>query len=713
MHERERRPVLLCTLGGTWLVVPELLGYLDPERVPVYPAAWWAGRARPSVGPAEEVWAVTTLGQRALQGVAALRRYWALLGPGAPRLRVFAPAGVDDVVAGPPEDDPLAELTYRLALAARERGGPVLYSLAGGRKTMSSLLQKAAGVFGAARVFHVASTAEADTLTRGLTPEDLARSGFDARTAAGLVPVDLGAEEPFEGLDWALDGMTPIRSEAYPVRARETEAGVWEVEGLDGSLYREVERRRREAQRVAGNYFLHLLGQDARENFRSLYRLPASRIDALRRDRLGLDPARRDEEVAWLRRLPKADLHCHLGGAAGPGDLARLARAAAADAGEAFAEARAAVGGLMAWFACTAPGPGRVEEARRRIAEAREASGLPVHAVTAAIVLGLADLPGWLDTLTDPWGTGAGGPQERLREYFAAGDLQGSSLLQGPRAIAAACELLVERAAADRVRYLEVRCSPGNLTRGGLDPAGALEAIRRGFRTACGRVPSAPRVELLVIGTRHKEPERFAEHVRLAANDEGAASPRVIGFDVAGEESTRSPAELREQCLPLFRRCRKITIHAGETEPVERVWEAVYHLNADRIGHGLKLLDHPDLLAHFRDRGTALEMCPSSNDQIVGFAGPRRPRGPVYPLGEYLARGVRVCVCTDNPGLSRTTWSEELWAAAAMTPGGLTRWDALALVRTAFQASFLPLPDRGELLRQVDAEVYRTLTEAP
>ncbi len=707
-----RDGLLLYTLGTTWLVVPELLGYLDPERFRVYPASWWRERAPAGVGPPAEVWAATTLGDLALAGVNALRRYWELLGPGAPTLRVFAPEGVTDV-AGAPEDDPMAELIYRLGLAARATGGTTLYSLAGGRKTMSSLLQKAAGVFGAERVFHVASTQAADAATRGLTPEVLARRGFDTATAAGIVPVDLGREAAFEGLDWRFDGTEPVRAERFPIRVSERRAGVEVVEGLDGSLYREVERRRREAHRIAGNYFVHLLGREVRENFRSLYRLPASRIQALRDDRLGVDPRRRAEELAWLRQIPKADLHCHLGGVARPDDLPRLARAAAADAGEAFPEAEAAAADLMAWFRGTPPAAERGAEARQRIREARVGAGLPPQAFTAAVILGLSAVPAWLDLLTDPWADRGGSAEDRLRAYFAAGDLQGSSLLQGPRAIAEACRLLVERAAADRVRYLEVRCSPANLTRGGLTAAEALEAVRTGFRAACDRVPGAPWVELLIIGTRHKAPERFAEHVALAAVDDDGPSPRVLGFDVAGKESTRSPMELRGRFEPLFRRCRKITIHAGETEPVDRVWEAVYHLNADRIGHGLKLLDHPELLAHFRDRGTAVEMCPTSNDQVVGFAGPRGPEGPVYPLGEYLRQGVRVCVCTDNPGLSRTTWSEELWAAAAMTPGGLSRWALLALVRTGFQAAFLPLPDRGALLRDVDAEVYRVLAEAP
>jgi adenosine deaminase len=66
-------------------------------------------------------------------------------------------------------------------------------------------------------------------------------------------------------------------------------------------------------------------------------------------------------------------------------------------------------------------------------------------------------------------------------------------------------------------------------------------------------------------------------------------------------------------------RCIHVTIHAGETESVDNIWQAVYHLSADRIGHGLKLLDKPELIPRFIDKNIGIEMCPSSNDQIIGY----------------------------------------------------------------------------------------------
>ncbi len=709
------RGVLVCTLGGSWLVVPEILGYLDPGRFRVFPPSWWEGRPDPPVPPPAEVWVVATLGKP--DGIRSLRAYWR--GRGLPEggLRILAPEGMDDV-ATPVDNHRMAELIHRLVLAARDRGGPVVCSLAGGRKTMSTLLQQAAAAFGADRVFHVVSSEGA---IRDLDPEAVARDGLPEGIARDIHPVDLGEVEGFEGVEWEVHNLRALRARDFPVQGVfRADPGVEEVHLAPPWLYNEVSKRRAEAERIAGNYFFEILREDARDNFRSLYRLKPSRIRELRETRIGADPAREAADLAWLRRLPKADLHCHLGGVARPGELAEIAGAVASEAGPDFAAAREAVRSAVAWLQETSPGPGTLAEGRRRVrdATAPDPGGAPRHWRTAALIQALGGLPEWLDALTDPVRLQAWAGLPPIRAYFAAGDLQGSALLQSRAAIEATCRVLVRKAARDNVRYLEVRCSPVKYTREGLSEVQVLDAIRGSLRRAVDTLAAGRlHVELILIGTRHDRPEDLGRHVALAAESaRGADPPRVVGFDLAGDESTKNPSEVRDVFMPLFMQCMKITIHAGETEPVERVWEAVYHLNADRIGHGLRLLDHPELLARFRDRGTAVEMCPTSNDQVVGFRDFWRDDPPdrrPYPLGRYLEEGVRVCVCTDNPGISRTTWSQELLKAARMTPGGLSRWDVLALVRGGFQAAFLGLPERARLLREADQAVYDAVAGMP
>jgi len=78
---------------------------------------------------------------------------------------------------------------------------------------------------------------------------------------------------------------------------------------------------------------------------------------------------------------------------------------------------------------------------------------------------------------------------------------------------------------------------------------------------------------------------------------------------------------------------------------------------------------------------------------------------PEYPLKNYLDRGLKVTVNADNPGISRTDFSRELHRAARLTPGGLSIWDILKIVRNGFKASFAAHATRNRLLREAEAEI--------
>ncbi len=223
---------------------------------------------------------------------------------------------------------------------------------------------------------------------------------------------------------------------------------------------------------------------------------------------------------------------------------------------------------------------------------------------------------------------------------------------------------------------------------------------------------------LIFIASRHGPPAEIQRHVALArqlVHPDAFRSVPLVGFDLAGNESIRSARDLRDMFMPLMEKCIHLTIHAGETEDVRSIWEALYHLNAERIGHGLKLRQQPDLLAHCLDRRVTLELCPSSNRQIVGFyENHETPRAAsaTYPLGDYLRRGLRVTVNTDNPGISRTNLTHEFYRAACLTPGGLTQWELLQLVRNSFRSAFVAHPARKQLLLKAESEICAFLTQA-
>ncbi len=219
---------------------------------------------------------------------------------------------------------------------------------------------------------------------------------------------------------------------------------------------------------------------------------------------------------------------------------------------------------------------------------------------------------------------------------------------------------------------------------------------------------------IIFTASRHGKMETVKKHIELTQNmlnKNGEFKNWFAGFDLAGAEASKSPEEFREIFLPLMEQCLNITIHAGEGENAENIWKAVYHLNADRIGHGLTLKDKPELMNRFIDRKIAVEMCPSSNYQIVGFKdyNLNNKNTNIYPLKEYLDKGIYVTINTDDPGISLTNLTQEYYKAASMTKDGLSKWDMLKIVRNGFRSAFLSFDKRKELLINAEKEIAQLI----
>ena len=87
----------------------------------------------------------------------------------------------------------------------------------------------------------------------------------------------------------------------------------------------------------------------------------------------------------------------------------------------------------------------------------------------------------------------------------------------------------------------------------------------------------------------------------------------------------------------------------------------------------------------------------------------RRPSLPAYPLAVFLAAGLPVGACTDNPGISRTTLADEYLVAARMSEGGLDHWQTLALIKQSFAHAFFPTVERERLLKETDRCIFDLL----
>lgn len=711
--------ILLCTLGASWAVIPEVLGWLAPGVVDLYAhhpqrAQLDALRQRHHLRPPTELWVCTTQGSQTQDSLQQLHQWWFMLGFPMP-LRIWTAQGTDQL-ATQAECAHIRELTLRVALLAAERcapggaaqtgqGGQLVLSLAGGRKTMSADMQTAGNLFGAAACLHVVGPDPLPAALTGRTPADkaslpglLARP-LSADLAAAIMPLVASTGQRDELLDIPLDGQV-VCSPRFPVPMPAPNVTcAWPAPAQSDSLHHEITRRQQASSQLLGNFLAAIAQTERHENWRSLYCLPPATIQRLRQTPLG--PA----HLPWLTALPKADLHRHIGGALSldaQRTVAQVIWQGIDDENKTFRLND--INSLLPvneWpWAWTQPlhGPHRAELS----------AALLLHASTAQLQHNL-----W--GVTEPRVALKTRHPQGFAAYERPGELSGSALLGHPAALVPYAHALVQQAREEGLAYVELRGSPHKYRPH--DPAAWLAELQHALHAAGAQTQATHTVQPgqapLRIGfiwiLDRRQLDRLPAVVQQAVAAHAKFKGFLLGLDLAGDEGTHNPAQLAPGFLPAFEACFPLTIHAGEGESAHHIWQASYHLHADRIGHGLTLAEHPELAARFRDRGMCLELCPTSNREVVGFADPGQPgtQGlPTYPLRTFLDAGLAVALCTDNPGISRTTLPDEFLTAARMTPGGLSQWETLALIRQGFVHAFLPSTEREALLKHCDERVF-------
>jgi adenosine deaminase len=266
-------------------------------------------------------------------------------------------------------------------------------------------------------------------------------------------------------------------------------------------------------------------------------------------------------------------------------------------------------------------------------------------------------------------------------------------LLQSAEAIERVSYEMVEDAARDTIRYLEVRYCPWLSRRRGLSMERALEAELAGLERGEKEFGVVARV--INCSLRHYDPAVSLEIARLsvAYRDRG-----VVAFDLAGGEAGR-PAIAHRAAFDAAAEGRLgITVHAGEAAGAASIADAVDHCHADRIGHGTRLYEDPVLLRYVRDRRILLEINLTSNVQTHAVAD-----APSHPVRSYLDEGVAVTLFTDGWLMCGVTLSDEYWLAD--TALGVTREETDRMILDAFAGAFLPWPERRLLIDRVASEL--------
>lgn len=248
---------------------------------------------------------------------------------------------------------------------------------------------------------------------------------------------------------------------------------------------------------------------------------------------------------------------------------------------------------------------------------------------------------------------------------------------------------LVEDAAKENVKYIEIRYAPIEHKRGGLSLHEVNDAVLAGVRDAEKATGTIGRV--IICGLR----DRFeSESFRLAELAVKYKNKGVVAFDLAGGEAG-NPAKLHVHAFAHARdKNVNITCHAGEAYGPASIHQALHDCGAHRIGHGVTLREDPDLMQYVIDHRIPLEICPTSNVQCHVVKSIAE-----HPIKYYVDQQVRVTVNTDNRLFSRTTVTDELWRCHQEL--GFDEKTLKWIVLNGFKSAFLPYEERQELMGQV------------
>ena len=274
------------------------------------------------------------------------------------------------------------------------------------------------------------------------------------------------------------------------------------------------------------------------------------------------------------------------------------------------------------------------------------------------------------------------------------------------RRVAAEC---AEDLAADGIVYAEVRFAPELHVTQGLALDEVVEAVLDGFRAG-----SAGRgISVYALLTAMRTAARSLEIAELAVRyrDNG-----VVGFDIAGAEAGSPPSRHLDAFQYVARENFHITIHAGEGFGLPSIWEALQWCGAERLGHGVRIMDDIDitpegtatlgrLASYVRDRRIPLEMCPTSNVQ-TGAA----PSIEAHPIRLLRQLSFRVTVNTDNRLMSGVTLSSEFHRLAEVFGYGWRDMEWLTI--NAMKSAFAHFDERLRIIDTVIKPGFATARAA-
>src|SRR5574344_500825 len=571
--------ILISTLGASWEIIPETIGAFNyslehdfyrhaPERVK---------GIREKFGKdsrIDELWLVST-DQRHVGKVLSVDeilgkiREWNEGMRCVPVVRTWVLNGIGDI-----NSEENAEAFHDLMLKVyafarvQKEGGKLIASLACGRKTMSADMQDAAYCFGCDLSLHI------------IQIKPFSFENEIAAANAGLVfPVSLGEYHRNENLDDLLK-----KNGAFEEFGLIRNSGDNDIVRIDADpklhFLRDVQERRDNAKYFYSSYYSGNKNK-GHSNFPVLYTLTTDARSDLAHCIFGKDPERRADEIKFLHTLPKADLHCHLGGVLDAGELVEVAETLAMEI-NALAEKNeklrrwmkdASRPGYEPFAKCDALSP---IDWKKWLADQARNLELPKYLMAPALLLCFKNRTEDLDRLIfgdkvkEEQFCGivrrkAGSATLDFNSYESLGDLQGSSLLKTEKTLRQTVQILLRKAKAQNLRHLEIRCSPMNYVCE--DQNGILFSQADVVRVILEELEKEKELKtsLVFIASRHSDLDKIKESIELYHRLEGESVGEIFkkyfrGFDLAGDEQKRSPKDVREEFQEILKDCLNITI---------------------------------------------------------------------------------------------------------------------------------------------------------
>jgi aminodeoxyfutalosine deaminase len=248
---------------------------------------------------------------------------------------------------------------------------------------------------------------------------------------------------------------------------------------------------------------------------------------------------------------------------------------------------------------------------------------------------------------------------------------------------------LMQKLRAENVVHAEVYISAGVVQWRGQEFSPLFEGAERGRQR--GERDFGISLYWILDAVRHFGIERAQSVVDEAIR---LRSHNVVGIGIGGDERCAGPEQFRELYANAGTNGLRLTVHAGETVGPESIWGALRELQPDRIGHGLRAIEDPELVRRLAKEKIPVEICITSN-VMTGCCA----RIENHPVRKLFDAGVQVVLNTDDPDMFRTTLQREYEIARDVF--AFSEAELRELARNSFRASFLPEAKKQQFLATI------------